>query len=968
MATLNELGRNSASITYGPSNTGAEMWPTIALLDQWLTNDTLQGSVTASGTTVTGVGTIFTTQLRAGDTVLIAGQLRTVQSISSDTSFIVTSGFSPAVTLASAVKMIDTTVTGTVDITVRGNTNGVVNVANGSATVTGVGTFFLSDMTNSVTTATMTGTVGIGTNGVITGVGTTFTTGADGSPDRLQAGDSILVAGQYFVVATVTNNTSATVITAPGTPIATGNGISKAVNGATGRTVVINGRVRQITGIASNTSMTLNAPLDFTDSNIRVKVYPRGTITVAGGSASVTGTATNFSWDLVSGDQIWIGDELRTFSFAAGATTAATLTDYIGYSGTAINVLRQAVTAIPFRRDDTYFTGSGSTFTTDLRVGDDLIIGGTEVRVIQILNAASFRVGFDFTHNLTGATVLKKRKLHGFVCEGTREGSGTGNKFSTVTTSVVAAGTLFAAGSTTVTVATATGFSQFGFIKIQGAGGPAVPLTGQATAGTNTVTGVNTLFTTELHVGAEICIAGQYLTVSAIASNTSLTVVQTVTVAAASPIYRTVPLYTFIASVNGSIMTLGTPLRATVYSTGANPPSIYTPSAATDFLEYVYSAPNKSAEASTLLLNTSLDRKFVAYRFYPLQQGGGSGTTITTAGSAYNLVVYERWVAAHAQTNGVGINRADQSDATTLLSGVIDLTSTTQTTGGFLYLFAKPRYFIVQGKTFANVVLQWLGCVEFERAQPEDSGAGLGTSAGVSFFTAPPVSGTPGVSPWPCFAYINGNRFPVGSAQTPTLPIAHTQPVHGGIMSVPRIRASTGDLVGLNAHVYTACTITTGRWGHLFELGGGGSYQSAGSPSAGALAGTANTIFQPHMGHLVPVFTNVYNSKRFMFSPVVVLGPSYDPDIRGRLYGLKVIPSGLGTLMDTVSVTIDSNDFYDVAQPAADHWVVTATTTTFRTSLAGTNFQSTRSLEDGSAIIANQNVAFTNNFRWAIPA
>jgi hypothetical protein len=154
----------------------------------------------------------------------------------------------------------------------------------------------------------------------------------------------------------------------------------------------------------------------------------------------------------------------------------------------------------------------------------------------------------------------------------------------------------------------------------------------------------------------------------------------------------------------------------------------------------------------------------------------------------------------------------------------------------------------------------------------------------------------------------------------------------------------------------------------LFELGGGGSYQSAGTAATGVLTGAANTIFQPHMGHLVPVYTNVYNSKRFMFSPVVVLGPSYDPDIRGRLYGLKVIPSALGTLMDTVSVTIDSNDFYDAGQPAADHWVVTASTTTFRTSLAGTNFQSTRSLEDGSTIIANQNPTFVNSFRWALPA
>ncbi len=60
MATLNELGRNSASITYGPYTTGADIWPTFALVDQWLRNDTLQGYVNITnpgGTgTVTGVG------------------------------------------------------------------------------------------------------------------------------------------------------------------------------------------------------------------------------------------------------------------------------------------------------------------------------------------------------------------------------------------------------------------------------------------------------------------------------------------------------------------------------------------------------------------------------------------------------------------------------------------------------------------------------------------------------------------------------------------------------------------------------------------------------------------------------------------------------------------------------------------------------------------------------------------------
>ena len=886
MATLNELGRNSASITYGPSATGAESWPAFALVDQWLRNDTLQGNATAASSTVTGVGSIFTTQVRAGDVIMIAGQMKTVSAVASDTSFTVTVAFSPAITVASAIKVINTTLSGTVGVTARGSTNGVVSVVNGSATITGVGTLFTSEATNSSTD----------------------------------------------------------------------------VASVVGRQITINGRVRIITAIASDTSMTVNAAMDFTDSNLNYKVLPRGTIAITAGSNAVTGTTTNFGGDLQNGDQIVIGDEIRTITTSSNTAATISTSTY----GT-VSALTQAVTGITFRPDNTYITGTGTTFTTELRVGDDLIINGIEVTVTQILSDTLFRINFDFPKTISGATVYKKKKIHGYVLEGTREGAGAGNRFTTQTTA--STGTTYPAGNTSVTVALATGFSQFGFIKVVAGGGPSQLITGVATAATNTVTGVNTLFTTELHVGAEIMCAGQYLTVTAIASNTVLTVSQTVTISTASPIYRTIPLYTYIASVASLVITLGTPLKNTIVGTAANPPGVHTVSAATDFLEYVYSAPNKTAEATTTLFNTSLDRKYVGFRFYPFATGGGGGNTITTAGTAYNLTVYERWVAAYGGANGVGINKADLSDSTSATSGVTDQTSASATTGGFFYLFAKPRYFLIQGKNFANTVLPWLGCVEFERAQPEDSGTGLGTSSGVSYFAGAPVSGTPGVSPWPCFAYFHGNRFPVGSTQTPTLPIAHAQGVHGGIFATPRVRCSTGDLVGANAHIYSAATITTGRWGHLFELGGSGSYTTPGAnPTAGALTLTANTMLAPHMGHLVPTYTNVYNSKRFMFSPVVVLGPAYDPDIRGRIYGLKVIPSSLGTLMDTVSVTTDSNDFYDSTQSATDHWVVTAAVQTYKVYMAATT-QSTRSLEDPTPTgTANTVVAYQNSFRWAVPA
>ena len=487
MATLNELGRNSASITYGPSTTGAEHWPVLALFDQWTRNDTLQGVVQASSTTVTGVSTLFSVQVRAGDSVYIAGQLRTVQTVTSDTVFTVTSAFNPAITVDSQCKLINSTLTGTANVTVRGTVNGTVNVTNGSANVTGLNTFFLAELTNSVTLGSaMTGTVAVDAGGNITGTGTSFVA-SQGGANGLYPGDYVQIGAAYYIIGSVTSDTAATITATGITPISPGTSIQKATNGVSGRTVLINGRVRVISSINSNTSITLTQPMDFTGSNLRIKVYPRGTLAVTASSSSVTGTNTNFSWDLVSGDQVWIGDELRTFTFVPNATTAATISDYTGFVGTAVNVLRQAVTGIPFYRDESIINVTSGALTTELRVGDELIIDGTELYVTQIISATQFRIVAPFSHTTTTGTFYKKRKIHGYVLEGTREGAGTGNKFSTATTMLATAGTVYAAGTNTIVLASATNFNPNNLIKIQGGGGPPIAITGQATLATSTV-------------------------------------------------------------------------------------------------------------------------------------------------------------------------------------------------------------------------------------------------------------------------------------------------------------------------------------------------------------------------------------------------------------------------------------------------------------------------------------------------
>jgi hypothetical protein len=668
-------------------------------------------------------------------------------------------------------------------------------------------------------------------------------------------------------------------------------------------------------------------------------------------------------------------------------------------------------------------------------------------------------------------------------------------KFTQATSITTTNGTVYPIGTQSIVVATAPTVGQYNFVKISGAGGPAQVLTGQVTYASTFVYGTNTLFTTQLHIGAEIVVAGQYLTVVSIVSDTQLLVAQnagTAVVAYLTPIYRSVPLYTYAVSTSSTTINLATPIKNTLYTNSANPPMVYFPSTGADFLEYVYSAPNYNAEQSTAsVLNSSLDRKYVGFRMWPLFQSTNTSptatATISTAFSAYATPVYERWTASYAQSHGVGINQADLSGGTmswgyqatsvtlntimpvagsmtlqmgvqglatgypnpvtavtasttmgsanssytatsatigaiatpapivSSLYGVYDITAMTQVSGGTIFLFGNKRYFALQGRSAANVQTQWVGCMEFERAQPEDASTGTAAGTGITFGgtqyggsqlaqgAAPPTTATPGFSqvlqytsgtaPWPCFAYFNGNRLPTGSQQIPTVPQLGTTayPVHGCVLACPRVRDSAGDLVGFNAHIYSALTITTGRWGHMMEFGNyGGSYNPAylgtnPTVSSNTLTNLSNSLPQVHMGQIVPVYTNVYNAKRFMFSPVVVLGPAYDPDVRGRIYGIKVLPSALGTLMDTVSITVDPNYFYNTSYTASDHWVIgSPPTTTLTTAYPGQQTvvtsrftltqntpqiqQSWRSLEDVSTQASSTATTFTNNFRFALPA
>lgn len=72
------------------------------------------GNITSSsGTSVTGTGTAFTTELEVGDLITVNGQPRIVASISSDTSLTTTVAFDPALTTTPNVEYVNTATTNT---------------------------------------------------------------------------------------------------------------------------------------------------------------------------------------------------------------------------------------------------------------------------------------------------------------------------------------------------------------------------------------------------------------------------------------------------------------------------------------------------------------------------------------------------------------------------------------------------------------------------------------------------------------------------------------------------------------------------------------------------------------------------------------------------------------------------------------------------------------------------------------
>lgn len=271
------------------------------------------GTISGSTTAITGSGTTFYTQLKVGDIITVGAQQRAVKTINSDTSITIDRAFSPSIS---------------------GQAYTYFRIF--GADFTGLGTISSSGVT-------------------VTGVGTAFTV-------HVKRGDLITVGANTREVASVSTDTTLTLTTA--------------------------------------------FPSSLSAQSYTVKRYGSGTITVSGtgvsGSTAGTGTiASNFLNELEIGSQIKIGEEYRTVTLVTDSLTAtidrAFKKNYTNTTYEIINPSRYVVQGV-----DTEFFSNASNAGN---VTDYQIIIGSETRdIINVSGSGLLTVDEPFDNDYTDVT------------------------------------------------------------------------------------------------------------------------------------------------------------------------------------------------------------------------------------------------------------------------------------------------------------------------------------------------------------------------------------------------------------------------------------------------------------------------------------------------------------------------------------------------------------------------------------
>jgi ligand-binding sensor domain-containing protein len=260
-----------------------------------------QGTIASQGSTVTGIGTAFLTELRVGDPLLAADQVRIVTAIGSHQQLTLDRPFNldlPADTTF-AVRRNQILIAGTADGGFRSTDRGSNWTAINSAGLT----------QRSITCLTAYLQPGEGTMTVAN----TSVTGQDTAFKReLTVGDQIIVAGQTTTIAAISSDTSLTIATSINTSVSipfqrllliagTTQGVYRSTN-------------PQQPWTAINTGLT---SLGITAVAVTLK---SGVGTIASTDTRITGTNTRFTTAFKVSDTLTVTGQTRTVTAIASDT------------------------------------------------------------------------------------------------------------------------------------------------------------------------------------------------------------------------------------------------------------------------------------------------------------------------------------------------------------------------------------------------------------------------------------------------------------------------------------------------------------------------------------------------------------------------------------------------------------------------------------------------------------------------
>ena len=292
--------------------------------------------VVAGSATVEGAGTSFTTELTAGESLIINGVAYYIQSITDNDTLVLTE-------------------------TYKGTSQAGITAIKRTSKLTGT-----IDVTNDSTT--------------VTGSGTAFTT-------ELVRGGSIEIAGVSYVVAAIVSDTELTLMNPYGGSTDTGlscfakeslfDGAYE--SGTRGQTVVVAGK----------------GPIDinYLHGDFEISILDlaelAGTVAVTNGSANIVGTGTAFTTELSTLEEITIGGAIYTVYSIVDDTHVTLTTTYTGSTDSGLKYYLKSdkmTGTVNVTNGSKEVVGVGTQFVTDYDIGDTITLVGVDYLLDNIVS------------------------------------------------------------------------------------------------------------------------------------------------------------------------------------------------------------------------------------------------------------------------------------------------------------------------------------------------------------------------------------------------------------------------------------------------------------------------------------------------------------------------------------------------------------------------------------------------------